>query len=81
MIPVEYFLGSVFICLALTYSVTHLLLREIRALTRALIANNSPKDLAMLEKVAQAPSMIGRSRVSPEQEGDFTDRSVRAMGL
>lgn len=79
MIEVGWFLGTVAGFGVLVYTITVLLLREIRALTRALIANNS-KDLAMLDKSAAVLKSAPKRRPA-DVEGDFDDRKPKVMGL
>lgn len=80
MIGVEYFVGSVVGLCALNYSVTRLLLREVHALTRALIANNS-KDLIMLEKHTPEKRILPLKRRPVEQTTDYVETAPRVMGL
>ena len=79
MIHVEWFVGSVVGLTALNYATARLFLREIKALTRALIANNS-KDLVMLEQHA-SPATPFTKRKTPERETDFVENQPRVMGL
>jgi hypothetical protein len=78
VIGVEYFVGSVVGLAALNYATARLLLREVHALTRALIANNS-KELAMLDKAAR-PTTVAKRRI-PEVEADFPEPRLRGLGL
>jgi hypothetical protein len=81
MIPIVWFVVVVVLVNFTGALLAHALLREIRALTRALIANNS-KELVMLEKHGEATKRgaIARRR-SPEAESEFSDNAPRVMGL
>lgn len=81
MVDVEWFVGSVVGLCALNYATARLLLREVHALTRALIANNS-KDLIMLEKhTPETKRFISPRKRPAEQTTDFTETTPRVMGL
>ena len=80
MIDVQWFVGSVVGLTALNYATARLFLREIKALTRALIANNS-KDLVMLEQHAKPSATPFTKRKTPERETDFVEITPRVMGL
>lgn len=78
MIAVEWLVGSIVGLTAFNYATTRLLLREIKGLTRALIANNT-KELVMLDKSEATPPRIAKRSI-PEHEIDF-DETPRLRGL
>jgi hypothetical protein len=80
MIPIVWFVVVVVLVNITGAFLAHALLREIRALTRALIANNS-KELVMLEKHGEATKRGIARRRPPEAESEFSDTAPRVMGL
>ena len=79
MISVGWLIGVVLGISVIHYAIVRSLLAQIRSLSRALIANNA-KDLTMLDRADATPRLIPR-RKAPERAADFTESTLRPMGL